>query len=207
MSSTADLTFRPFVGDPQLLADYLGRDGVLRHGHFRLLSGLHTEHFLAFSQIAQDAQAVRRIANDLAAVCGPWGPSMVLAPSTAGVALGGELARALHAPLHLASLDETGRANGVLGEPDIAGARVLLVNDVITTGDGLVALRDVARAAGAGADVAGAACFGTRADVDLAERLQMQICLSVGLTLPAFSADKCPMCADGSEPVDALDIN
>lgn len=205
MSSTADLTFRPLVGDPQLLADYLGRDGVLRHGHFRLLSGLHTEHFLAFSQIAQDPQAVRRIANDLAAVCGPWGPSMVLAPSTAGVALGGELARALHAPLHLASLHETGRANGVLGEPAIAGARVLLVNDVITTGDGLVALRDVARAAGA--DVAGAACFGTRADVDMAGRLKMQICLSVGLTLPAFPADECPMCADGSEPVDALDIN
>lgn len=205
MSSTADLTFRPFLGDPQLLADYLGREGVLRHGHFQLLAGLHTEHFLAFSQIAQDRQAVRRIAGDLAAVCGPWAPSVVLAPSTAGVALGGELARALHAPLHLASLDESGRANGVLGQPDIAGARVLLVNDIITTGDGLVALRDVAQQAGA--EVAGAACFGTRASIDVSERLEIPLCLSVGLTLPSFPAEKCPMCADGSEPVDALDIN
>lgn len=205
MSSTADLTFRPFVGDPELLADYLGRDRVLRHGHFRLLSGLHTEHFLAFSQIAQDRQAVRRIASDLAAVCGPWAASVVLAPSTAGVALGGELAGALDAALHLASLDETGRANGVLGDPNLKGARVLLVNDVITTGDGLVALRDVADAAGA--EVAGAACFGTRANIDVAERLEIPLALSVGLSLATFPADQCPMCADGSEPIDALDIN
>jgi orotate phosphoribosyltransferase len=205
VSSTANLTFRPFVGDPQHLAEFLGREGVLRHGHFRLLSGLHTKQFLAFSQIAQDCHAVREIAENLAAVCAPWDPTMVLAPSTAGVALGGELARALQAPLHLASLDETGRANGVLGSPDLAGARALLVNDVITTGDGLVALRDVA--VDAGAEIVGAACFGTRTNVDVAKRLGIPICLSVGLNLPAFHSSECPMCADGSEPLDALDIN
>lgn len=205
MSSTADLTFRPLVGDPRDLADFLGRPGALLTGHFRLLSGLHTEHFLAFSAIAQDAEAVRAIAADLAAICGPWDASAVLAPSTAGVALGGELALQLGIGLQLAALDSKGRARGVIGDVDLSGERVLLVNDVLTTGDGLVALRDVA--VSAGGDIVGAACFASRSDIDITERLGVPVAVSVGLRLSATSADQCPLCRDGRDFVNALDIN
>jgi orotate phosphoribosyltransferase len=205
LSSTADLTFQPLLGDPRSLADFLGRPGVLRTGHFRLLSGLHAEHFLAFSAIAQDSDAVREIAADLAAVCGPWRATVVLAPSTAGVALGGEIARALELPLHLASLDADGRADGILGDADLSGQRVLVVNDVVTTGDGLAALGDVVVASGGA--VAGAACFGTRSDVDVADRLGVGFCVSAALDLPAVPAANCGLCSAGVELEDALDIN
>jgi orotate phosphoribosyltransferase len=205
LSWTADLTFRPLVGDPRDLADFLGRPGVLRTGHFRLLSGLHAEHFLAFSAIAQDPHAVRVIAGDLAAVCGPCDPSMVLAPSTAGVALGGELARELGIALQLAELDAHGRASGVLGDIDLSGQRVLLVNDVITTGDGLLALRDVV--GHAGGSVIGAACFAMRSDTDTSERLGAPVHVSVALRLSSVPAHECPLCRDGVELEDALDIN
>jgi orotate phosphoribosyltransferase len=205
LSSTADLTFHPLLGDPRELADVLGRPGVLRTGHFRLLSGLHTEHFLAFSAIAQDPEAVRAIAANLAVVCSPWDPSVALAPSTAGVALGGELARLLGIGLQLAALDANGRASGVLGDTDLSGSRVLLVNDVITTGDGLVALRDVVTSAG-GATI-GAACFGIRSRIDITGRLGIPVAVSVGLNLPVTSADECSMCHNGVDFEDALDIN
>jgi orotate phosphoribosyltransferase len=205
LSSIADLTFRPLVGDPRELADYLGRPGALRTGHFRLLSGLHTEHFLAFSAIAHDPKAVRAIATDLAAVCGPWDASMVLAPSTAGVALGGELARELGVGLQLAALDTSGRAVGVLGDIGLSGQRALLVNDVITTGDGLAALRDVVKSAGG--SIVGGACFGIRSDIDVADRLGAPVAVSVALRLPSTPADKCAQCRDGTGLEDALDIN
>jgi orotate phosphoribosyltransferase len=205
LSPTADLTFRPLVGDPRELAEFLGRPGVLRTGHFRLLSGLHTGHFLAFSAIAQDPEAVRAIAADLAAVCGPWGASVVLAPSTAGVALAGELARELGIGLQLAALDANGRASGVLGDIDLSGERVLLVNDVITTGDGLVALHDVVGRAGG--SIVGAACFGTRSSVDVAERLGAPVAVSVALQLPGTPEAQCPLCVNDINLEDALDIN
>ena len=125
MASTVDLTFHPLLGDPRSLAELLGRPGVLQTGHFRLLSGLHTEHFLAFSHVAQDRQAVRQLAAELAACCGPWAPTCVLGALDAGVALGGELARDLDVPLHLATLDERGRPNAVLSDASLQAHRVL----------------------------------------------------------------------------------
>jgi orotate phosphoribosyltransferase len=206
VSPTADLTFRPLVGDPSELARFLSRPGALRTGHFRLLSGLHTEHFVAFSAIAQDPTAVEAIAANLAAVCGPWGVSSVLAPSTAGVTLGGALARQLGVGFRLAALDAQGRAEGVLGGADFTHQRVLLVNDVITTGDGLIALRDVVTQAGGG--VVGAACFGIRSEIDIVERLGVPVSVSVALGLPAVPADRCLLCRDGVAHIeDALDIN
>lgn len=206
MTFTAAPTFVPIVGEPRWLADYLGRPGVIRHGHFRLLSGLHAEQFLAFSEIARDAEAVRSIAADLAAVCAPWQPSLVLAPSTAGVALAAQLARTLEEPLMLAALDDRGRATGILGDADIEGARVLLVNDVITTGQGLLALRDAAAAAG-GLTI-GAACFANRGDVDVAELIEVPVCYSARLNLRAVPAEQCEVCArTGEEPEHAIDIN
>jgi orotate phosphoribosyltransferase len=130
----------------------------------------------------------------------------VLAPSTAGVTLGGALARQLGVGLQLAALDAQGRAERVLGEAELTNQRVLLVNDVITTGDGLIALRDVVTQAGG--SVIGAACFGIRSEIDVAERLGVPATVSVALRLPAVPADRCPLCRDGVAHIeDALDIN
>jgi orotate phosphoribosyltransferase len=206
VTSLADApTFRAHLGDPTTLADYLGRSEVLRHGHFCLLSGLHTEWFLAFSRIAIDAAAVQQLAATLAAVVGPWSPTAVLAPSTAGVALGGVLARRLGTPLHLASLDGEGRANGIIGTPGLNDQRVLLVNDIVTTGRGLQALADVVRAAGA--TVAGAAWFASRADVDVQGLLGAPGAHLVTLDLPAVPADQCRGCAAHQPVEEALDLN
>lgn len=205
MTPTADLTFRPLLGDTRYTAELLGRPGVLRTGHFRLLSGLHTAHFLAFSRIAQDQTAVRSIARDLGAVAGVWAPSLVLAPSTAGVALGGDLADELDLPLYLAALDANGRAEGVLARPRLDGERVLLVNDVITTGDGLAAMRDVVVAAGG--EAIGAACFASRSSVDTESRLGLPVIVTAQLDLDAFGVEDCPLCQTGDELEEALDIN
>ncbi len=206
MTRLADaLTFRAHLGDPHVHADYLGRPGVLRTGHFELLSGLHTQHFLAFSRIAIDKGAVDDLADTLSALAAAWSPTAVLAPSTAGVALAGALAGRIGVPLLLAALDDGGRADGILGAPDLTGGRVLLVNDVVTTGDGLEALATVVKAARG--DVAGAAWFASRADIDVSARLGVPVAHLVSVDLPAFPADQCPGCTAGTPAQPALDLN
>jgi orotate phosphoribosyltransferase len=193
------------LGDQWTLAELLARPGVLEHGHFRLLGGAHSEHFLRFSRIAVDPAALAGLASALAPTLASWQPDAVLAPSTAGVSLGRELAQQLGLALHLASVDEHGRADGILGDWDLNDRRILIINDVVTTGEGLQALAHAAGAAGG--SVVGAAWFASRAHVDVADRLGAPTAWLVTVDLPTFAPEACPCCAAGVDAVDGLDLN
>jgi orotate phosphoribosyltransferase len=193
------------LGDQWKLAELLARPGVLEHGHFRLLSGAHSEHFLRFSRIASDTASLAAVAGALAPTVAAWQLDVVLAPSTAGVSLAREIAQQLGLPLQLASVDASGRAREVLGGSALAGRRVLIVNDIVTTGDGLDALAGVARAA-AGV-VVGAAWFASRTRIDVAARLGVPTAWLVTVNLPGCAQEECECCAAGEDVVDGLDLN
>jgi orotate phosphoribosyltransferase len=202
---TEPISLRAHLGDPRVLAEYLGRPGALRLGHFRLLSGLHSEHFLAFSEIAKDNKALVDLATLLTPTIAPWQPTAVLAPSTAGVSLGSALAGLLGVEMHLAYLDSSGRPQGLVGDPGVAGGRVLLVNDVVTTGQGIDALARTVRERGA--DVAGAAWFASRSGVDVAKRIDAPVAYTLSLELKAVPADECAACSQGMPLEDGTDLN
>lgn len=192
-------------GDPRLVAEYLSRPGVLREGHFRLLSGTHTDTFVAFSRLAHDPLALETVADWLDPSVGPLGASAVAAPSTAGVSLGAALAERLGLPLQLALVDEEGRAESLLGNPRLESQRVLLVNDLVTTGRGLLALRNAVAAAGG--EVAGAAWFLSRTDVDIEGLLRVPAIFVGSVGLQAWSEQACDLCRQHTPIEDALDLN
>lgn len=197
---------RLFRGAPDAVIEMLELDGALLRGHFRLLSGAHSDHFLRFSRIAREPGTVAQIADWVLPSVAAASPSIVVAPSTAGVALGWALASRLGVPLQLASLDDRGRATGLLGEPDVAGARPLLVNDVVTTGEGLRAIADVLR--GRDANPVAATWFISRGPVDIEAVVGVPGFPVAERHLPAWDQDACPLCASSSAPVElALDLN
>lgn len=198
-------TLRVQLGDAELISEMVARPGVLRSGHFRMLSGLHSDRFLAFSQLAAHPPTLKLIGRYLTPVISPWQPQLVVAPSTAGVALASQLSRNLGIPLLLADLDDDGRATGLLGDTDIADRRALLVNDIVTTGQGLQSLAAVVR--DAGAQLAGACWFLRRADIDVTALLEAPTACLGTLELAAWPADQCPGCQDDSPLQQALDLN
>jgi orotate phosphoribosyltransferase len=178
---------------------------VLLSGHFQLLSGRHSDRFLAFSRIAKEPGAIDLLAKWLAPSLAPHRPDLVLAPSSAGVSLGWALARQLGCPLQLASLDDEGRPAGLIGEADIADRAVLLVNDVLTTGKGLEALAQLVRERGA--HVAAASWFLTRSPLKVAEGIDAPT-VSIGtIELPSWRRAECRLCASGELHQEALDLN
>lgn len=193
------------LGEPSAVADFLARPGVVRHGHFSLLSGLHTDTFVAFSGIAADTNALDRIASWMLGTVAAWEPTDVLAPSTAGVGLASTIARRVSARLHLADLNSAGRPQGIVGESLTHGSRVLLVNDVVTTGAGLHALAEHVRAAGA--SIVGAAWFAARGPANVTAELQAPSVHIADLEAPTWAADGCHLCTDGVPIEDALDLN
>jgi orotate phosphoribosyltransferase len=192
-------------GDPSLVRDLLGSPGVLEHGHYELLSGLHTDAFIRFSALARDAEALRTIGDWLTPSLKPWNADALVAPSTAGVALAWTLARRLAVPLHLATPGEDGRAVEIPATDALAGQRILLVNDVVTTGTGMSSLARLVE--DAGAVIAGAAWFASRSTVDVEAMIAAPTACVVALELVAVEADKCALCRDEIPVERAADLN
>ena len=184
------------------MEELFARAGALRSGHFTLKSGRHSDRYLEkFAVLQYPAFAVeigRRLADELA----PFDPTLVVGPTTGGVLLAFETARQLEA-----SLGHTVR--GVFAEPMERGMRalrrgwpvapderVVLVDDILTTGASLAETAAAVRAAGAQPLAAAVIVDRSSAAVEVG-------CPIVGLgriEIGSWDAADCPACASG-EPV------
>ena len=75
----------------------------------------------------------------------------------------------------------------------LPGARVLIVDDVVTTGGSLIETMDCVRAAGG--DVIGIGVLADRTAGRIGTGVPFFACLTVDF--PSYGADHCPLCAQG----------
>jgi orotate phosphoribosyltransferase len=116
----------------------------------------------------------------------------VLSPALGGVIIGHEVARALGVRALFAERQDGAlmlRRGFTLSESD----RVLVVEDVLTTGGSTRETMQVARAAGA--LVTGAAAIVDRSSG--AVRFDVPFHALLDIELPAYEPDACPLCAQG----------
>jgi orotate phosphoribosyltransferase len=164
---------------------------ALLDGHFRLSSGLHSGGYLQCALVLQEPKHAAALGSALAERAGSAAPTVVLSPALGGVVIGHEVARALgvraiFAERHDAAL--TLRRGFSLGPID----RVLVVEDVITTGRSTLETIEVARAAGA--QVVGAAAVIDRGG---ASALDVPAWALASVSLPTYDPASCPLCAEG----------
>jgi orotate phosphoribosyltransferase len=168
------------------------RSGALLEGHFRLSSGLHSDRYLQSALLLQHPELAGQLGAALAAATRHLRPSAVLSPALGGIVIGHEVARALGVRALFAE-----RFDGALtlrrGFALSAADRVLVVEDVITTGGSTRETIEVARAAGA--QVPGAAAIVDRG-TDPA-RLPVPAYTLVQLDVPTYQPASCPLCATG----------
>src|SRR5256886_11901187 len=130
--------------------------GALREGHFILASGRHASLYLEKFQVLQHPSETERLSSAIAMWAGSLGVETVAGPTTGGIILAHEVARQLGARAIYAERREgaSGREfrRGFALAP---GERVLVVDDIMTTGGSLQETIDAVRAAGG--TVAGAA--------------------------------------------------
>src|SRR5919109_2683381 len=138
------------------LLDLFRKSGALLEGHFRLTSGLHSPGYLQCALVLQHPQHAEALGRAIAERTRDLRPSVVLSPALGGVVIGHEVARALGVRALFAERQEgalTLRRGFIIGEAD----RVLIVEDVVTTGGSTRETMQVARAAGG--QVVGAAAI------------------------------------------------
>jgi len=168
--------------------------GALREGHFILASGRHASLYLEKFQVLQHPSETERLCSAIAMRAGALGVETVAGPTTGGIILAHEVARQLGARAIYAERREgaSGREfrRGFALAP---GERVLVVDDIMTTGGSLQETIDAVRAAGG--TVAGAAVLVDRSGG--AARLDVPVEALWRLDIPSYSPTECPLCAKG----------
>ncbi|MBI4371036.1 MAG: orotate phosphoribosyltransferase [Elusimicrobia bacterium] len=165
--------------------------GAFLKGHFLLSSGLHSDRYLQCALVLAQPAAAEELGRALAAKATAK-PDLVLSPAMGGLIIGQEVARSLGVRHYF-----TERTDGVMGlrrgfslKP---GERVLVVEDVVTTGKSTKEVFEVARAAGA--EVVGALSIVDRSDGRSA--LGVPYAALWAVAVPAWPAADCPPCRAG----------
>jgi orotate phosphoribosyltransferase len=168
--------------------------GALKRGHFRLSSGLHSDTYVQCSQLLKDP-ALALAAGGAIAKAVEKPVDMVLSPALGAVVIGFTTAAALECESIFAERvdGEMALRRGFALEPS---AKVLLVEDVITTGGSILELASLVEEAGA--EVVALGCIVQRGDIDDLDR---EVVALARVTAETWRPDDCPLCAKG----DALD--
>ncbi len=176
--------------------DIYTKTGALLTGHFLLSSGLHSEQYLQSALVLQQPEIATQICAALAENFRNLKIEVVIAPAMGGVFVSHETARALGVRAIFAE-----RVNGQLtlrrGFVIKPGERVLVVEDVITTGKSTKETIRVVQQAG-GVVIAAASLVdrsGGNADIGVPYKSL------VTLNVPVYAPETCPLCKAGSKPV------
>ena len=181
-------------GDPSSEGpeEVLREAGALLEGHFRLASGQHSGLYVEKFRLLERPPQTERLCAMIARWARSLSPGLVAGPTTGGIIISYEVARLLGLRGIFAESVGGGRAFQ-RGFQIAAGERVLIVDDVLTTGG---SVRDVIEAVSAlGGEPVGVAVLVDRASGKVDFGLPFFACLT--LDLPAYDADSCPLCDDG----------
>ena len=174
------------------MLDLFRKSGALLEGHFRLSSGLHSTGYLQCALVLQHPALAEALARVIAAKMRDQRPTVVLSPALGGVVIGQEVARALGVRAIFAERQDGVlmlRRGFMLSESD----RVLVIEDVLTTGGSTRETMQVATASGG--RVVGAASIVDRSGGTASFDVPFESLLDIAI--PTYQPEACPLCAQG----------
>jgi orotate phosphoribosyltransferase len=170
----------------ETVLDLFRASGALLEGHFRLTSGLHSSGYLQCALVLQHPEHAEKLGAALAEKTRALNVGLVVSPALGGLIIGHEVARGLGVRAIFAERQE-GMLTLRRGFTIAPGERVLVVEDVLTTGGSTRETIDVVT--NAGGQVVGAASIINRGGkVDLG----VPYSALADVTFPTWPADQLP---------------
>ena len=124
--------------------ELLIKHGAILEGHFLLTSGLHSGMYVEKFQVLQYPKATERLCEGLAEKFKDEKIDVVIGPVTGGILLAHETAKHFGTRAIFAERDN-GRMTIKRGFEIQPGERVLIVEDIVTTGGSVMEVIDVVR--------------------------------------------------------------
>ncbi len=164
--------------------------GVMLEGHFTLTSGRHSDKYMQCAKLFQNAAVSERFAKALADKFTDI--DLVAGPAVGGIILAYEVSRQLGVPNVFAE-----RENGAMtlrrGFTVPEGARVLVVEDVVTTGGSVIEV--IALINSLGGNVVGVGSVVDRSNGVVDFGVPFEAVLSMEVV--SYPPEDCPLCKQG----------
>lgn len=168
--------------------------GAFREGHFVLASGKHSSRYLEKFQVLQWPVRTAVLCADIAEWARSLAPRTVAGPTTGGIILAHEVGRQMELRAVYAERIENGRGREFRRGFELgSGERVLVVDDIMTTGGSVQETIDAVRATGA--EVVGAAVLVDRSGGAARPGVPLHALWTVDI--PAYAPADCPQCTAG----------
>ncbi len=180
--------------------------GAIRHGHFELSSGLHSDTYVQCALVLQYPRYAEKLGQALAALFSDATIEAVVSPAFGGIIIGQEVARALPEPKR----GTGGGVPAIFAERDTSGTltlrrgfslrpdeHVLVIEDVWTTGGSTLETIQVVEEAGGRVVAAGALIDRSGGKIDF----PVEAAALLDLPLASHEPEECPLCREGSAPV------
>jgi len=184
------------LNDEQIL-EALTESGAIRTGHFQLTSGLHSDTYVQCARVLEYPKLTTQLAKEMVArLPEDLSADLVIAPAVGGIIIGFAVAQAMGQRFIFSERQEgTMVLRRAFYIP--ANARVLVVEDVVTTGGSVQEVIDIVEANGA--HVVGVSSLIDRGgdlafDADYYPLLAMKV--------ESWDPSECAQCADGI-PIDS----
>ncbi len=168
--------------------------GALLNGHFLLTSGLHSDRYLQCALVLQYPDLAQRIGAAIAEMFADTDVTCVIGPAIGGIVVAQEVARAIGVRA-MFSERESGTMTLRRGFAVEKGERVLIVEDITTTGGSVQEVVDsVSRM---GAKIVGVGVIIDRSSGKATFNVPFRALAR--LQVSTFTRDECPLCKQGAE--------
>ena len=176
------------------VVELLKECGALLEGHFLLSSGKHSNKYCQCAKLLQYPDKAEKVISIVYEKVKLLNLDVIVGPAMGGITAAYELGRQLGIKAIF-----TERENKVMtlrrGFEIKTGDRILIMEDVVTTGKSSLETAKVLQ--NAGGIVVGIGCIVDRK----VSEIQLPIYSSVELFFETYDAENCPMCEKGSNPV------
>lgn len=172
----------------------LEETSAVMHGHFLLTSGLHSPMYVEKFNVLQHPKHTEALCKAMAHAFKDDGIEVVIGPMTGGILLAHEVGKELGTRALFTERDN-GKMMLKRGFSIPKGAKVLVVEDIVTTGGSVFEVIETVKENGG--QVAGVALMVDRSGgrVDFGVKTKALLTLNV----VTYKPEECPMCKEGKE--------
>jgi orotate phosphoribosyltransferase len=170
--------------------------GAIRQGHFELSSGRHSGTYIQCALVLSYPPYADQLGRALADLFKDHSVACVVSPALGGIVVGHEVARALGVRSLFVERDRSGQMALRRGFELKPGERVLVIEDVWTTGGSTREAIGVVEQEGGLAVASGALIdrSGGRLELNIPARALLE------MDVPSYEPDDCPLCRAGGMP-------
>ena len=176
----------------QSILDIFHRTGALLEGHFRLTSGLHSSSYFQCAQVLQYPEYTSLLAGRIGDYFKDKDINVVISPAVGGIVVGQEVGRQLGKRTIFAER-EAGSMQLRRNFKLMLNERVLVCEDVVTTGGSVFEVIELVK--NAGAVIAGVGYIVDRSNGKVDFNCEQYSVLE--LAVVTYQPDECPLCAQG----------